>query len=474
MRAPSGQKRDQNQASLETPNQSFRECHGNFALPKAVNGAYLFHPRDDAMNPNSFRGAVAILPLAAVIGVLAAPDDVHAQAEDPRADWTPLCKSIRDFGVLPGNDAEGNRANLQKAIDWAAPRGAALFVTPDSEPYRVAGGIVLRKNVSLVGVHGPVGRGTRSPDKAQPVGSVFAIEDEERPFITVEGATQLRGLQFWYPRQTLRDPEKVIEYPPTIRVSDVSPAQGVTLSRLTFFGEFTAMDFRARRQNCCEQILIEHCYGYPLSGQFVMIDYCYDIPRILHCHVNPANRRFIDGGYGRSVIDSVVARKTFTYWIDHTDNAQIIDAFTFGAYGGVRLGPATYGQMTNFNFDCVTVGIHKLGDSTFNRNWQIAQGSIIANTGEKVEDIHPIIIEGQGHTALSNVEAFSGGNGALTTLNESQDFLLIRGDRKLTVSMFGCRMRNYRADAPITVENAAAVVQAVGCVDKAENAFEYP
>ena len=130
--------------------------------------------------------------------------------------------------------------------------------------------------------------------------------------------------------------------------------------------------------------------------------------------------------------------------------------------------------MTNFNFDCVTVGIHKLGDSTFNRNWQIAQGSIIANTGEEIEDIHPIIVEGQGHTAMSNVEAFSGPNGALTTLNQSQDFLLIRGERKLTVSMFGCRMRNYAADTPITVQNAAAIVQAVGCIDKEENPFAYP
>ncbi|MBN2137057.1 MAG: hypothetical protein JW720_04570 [Sedimentisphaerales bacterium] len=91
------------------------------------------------------------------------------------------------------------------------------------------------------------------------------------------------------------------------------------------------------------------------------------------------------------------------------------------------LGPATYGQLTNFNLDCVTVGIHKLGDSTFNRNWQIAQGSIIANTGKTIEEIHPIIIEGKGHIALSNVESFSGPNGALSTLNRSQDFLLVRG-----------------------------------------------
>jgi hypothetical protein len=381
-------------------------------------------------------------------------------------------RSVRDFGVSPTHNAPANAVALQQAIDWAAARGAALFVDPSDEPYPMAGGIVLRMNVSLVGVHGPVGRGTRHPEKSQPVGSVFRIEDETQPFITVEGATQLRGLQFWYPQQTLNDPEKIIQYPATIRVSQDRAAQGVTLSCLTFYGEYLAMDFNARRQRPCEQILIEHCYGYPLGGEFVRIDYCYDVPRILHCHVNPANQRFIRGGYSKAVIDAVVAAGTFSYAINHTDNAVLMDVFTFGVYGGVYLGPATYGQLTSFNLDCVTVGIHKLGDGTFNRNWQISQGSIIANTGARVEDVHPIIVEGQGHTAILNVESFSGGNAALTTLNQSQDFLHLRGEERLTVSLVGCRMRNYVADNPITVTNPKASVRALACFDKEEQLFE--
>ena len=133
----------------------------------------------------------------------------------------------------------------------------------------------------------------------------------------------------------------------------------------------------------------------------------------------------------------------------------------------------TYGQLSNFNLDCVTVGIRRLGDNTFNRNWQIAQGSIIANTGETVQDVHPLIIEGKGHTSLTNVEAFSGPNGALTTLNKSQDYLLMQGNDKLTITLMGCRMRNYIADEPITVLNPKAVIQAIGCIDKHENVFEY-
>lgn len=380
-------------------------------------------------------------------------------------------KSIQTFGVLPENSAGINTINLQKAIDWASKSGAALFVEPVEKPYEIEGGIILKKNVSLIGVHGPVPRGTRHPDSKIPVGSVFAIRDTEKPFITVESTTQIKGIQFWYPDQTLDNPEKIIPYPPTIQVSKNSNTEGVTLSNLTFYGEYMAMDFNASAKNPCELILIEHCYGYPLSGEFIRIDYCYDIPRILHCHVNPAVQRQLGGQSRRQIVDAVVAKNSFCYSINHTDNAQLIDLFTFGTYGGIYLGPATYGQLTNFNFDCVTVGIHKLGDNSRNRNWMIAQGSIIANTGDKIENIHPLIIEGMGHTSLTNVEAFSGDNAALTNLKGSWDFMIIRGNENCTVSMVGCRMRNYTSENPLTIENPNAKIQVTASLDGLGNTF---
>lgn len=387
--------------------------------------------------------------------------------------WSSGIISIQKFGVKPGNKPEINKENLQKAINWAATSGSALFVEPSDEPYPVDGGIILKKNVSLIGVNGPTPRGTVHPTKKQPVGSVFKITDKDHVFITVESGTQIKGIQFWYPDQTLNDPYAIIPYPATIQTSKSDKTQGVYLSCLTFYGEYLAMDFNASPQNPCELILFEHCYGYPLSGEFIRIDYCYDIPRIIHCHINPSVQRFFRGGFSRAVVDAVVANKTFAYTINHTDNAQIMDIFTFGTYGGIMLGEESYGQLTNFNFDCVNTGIYKKGNNTKNRNWQIAQGSIIANCGEKVQDVHPIIIEGQGHTALSNVEAFSGGNNALTTVpeNQSWDYMLVRGNQKLTVSIFGSRMRNYVSDSPITVENNKAVIQAVACVDKGENLY---
>lgn len=380
-------------------------------------------------------------------------------------------KSILEYGVSPTNSPEQNRVNLQRAIDLASKSGTALYVEPIVGGYPVAAGIVLRQNVSLIGAHGPVGRGTKDLERQAPVGSLFVITDTVAPFITVESATQLRGIQFYYPEQSHNDPSKIIAYPPTIQVSQTKKVEGVTLSSLTFYGEYMAMDFNASRNNPCEQILFEHCYGYPLSGEFIRIDYCYDIPRILHCHVNPANMRQFGRSFSHSVVDAVIARPTFSYAIDHTDNAQMIDVFTFGVHGGIYLGEYSYGQLTNFNLDCVSVGIHKKGASTFNRNWQIAQGSIIANVKGCADAIHPIIIEGQGHTAISNVEAFSGPNGALTADGYSDDFLLIKGDKLLTVSLFGCRMRNYRADSPVTIENPRARIEAVACVDKNEEFF---
>lgn len=371
------------------------------------------------------------------------------------------------------NTPDENRTNLQRAIDEASQTGAALYVEPVAGGYPIASGVVLKRNVSLIGAHGPVGRGTKDPNRNAPVGSLFVITDADAPLFTVESATQLRGLQFYYPKQSHRDPAKVIAYPPTIQVSQTKNVEGVTLSSLTFFGEYTAMDFCASPQHPCEQILFEHCYGYPLSGEFIRIDYCYDIPRILHCHVNPSNMRQFGRSFSRSVIDFVIAKPTFSYSIDHTDNAQMIDVFTFGVHGGILFGEHSYGQLTNFNLDCVSIGIHKKGGSTFNRNWQIAQGSIIANVKGCAEGIHPIIIEGQGHTAISNVEAFSGGNGALTADGYSDDFLLVRGNKKLTITLYGCRMRNYLSDNPLTIENPAALIEALGCIDKNEEFFTF-
>jgi hypothetical protein len=49
--------------------------------------------------------------------------------------------------------------------------------------------------------------------------------------------------------------------------------------------------------------------------------------------------------------------------------------------------------------------------------------------------------------------------------------MVVRGNKKLTISLSGCRMRNYVSDEPITILNKNAVIQAVACVDKLERPF---
>ncbi len=377
--------------------------------------------------------------------------------------------SVQAVGVLPTNSAEVNRQHLQAAIDKMSPLGGVLFVEPVEGGYPMEGGLVLKRNVTLLGGQGPTGRGTALPDRSGPTGSLFVITDREHAFLTVESATQVRGIQFYYPEQTYQDGSRIIPYPPTIRAAQDQRVLGVTLSCLSFYGEYIAMDFRAQAPQYVEQILFEHCYGYPLSGQFIAINRCTDVPRILHCHVNPANMREFGRSFHSSVIDAVVRKKAYTYWIDYTDNAVLMDIFTFGNYGGIYLGKESYGQLTNFNFDCVTIGIYKTGSNWKNRNWQIAQGSIIANVGERIEDIHPILIEGIGHTSLSNVECFSGDNGALTTLGASWDYMTVHGGS--TVFLSGCRMQGYKANTPINVSGGAKI-RAVGCFDKDNNLLE--
>lgn len=383
-----------------------------------------------------------------------------------------VIESVQKWGVLPDNSPSENRRNLQKAIDAASARGNILYVEPVEKGYPMEGGIILRKNVSLIGAHGPLGRCSISKKENAPVGSLFLITDREHPFITVESSTKVEGIQFFYPEQSFEEADKIIKYLPTIQMKQSGKVESVTLSNLSFYGEYEAMNFKSPEGACCEQILFEHCYGYPLSGHFISIDRCWDIPRILHCHVNPANMRAIGRNFSKKIIDAVVGKWTYSYWIDHTDNAVMMDVFTFGVFGGAYLGKYTYGQLTGFNFDCVCVGIMHEGINNFNRSWEIAQGSIIANAGSDLQIIHPFILRGKGHTSISSVEAFSGNNPVLTNSGQSMDYMYIEPDGQLTVSIVGCRMSNYASDDPIVVSGTGCSLRAVACFDKNGKLYE--
>ena len=427
-----------------------------------------------------------LLALAVILTVVSCTKVVHETIDNTKTVYVQVpvetedgdqlfAYSVQAFDVLPTNSPAENKVRLQNAIDWASDRGAALWVEPVEGGYPMQSGITLKKNVSLLGVHGPTGRGTVKDGK--PTGSLFVITDASHPFITVQSATQIKGCQFYYPEQGFNDASKIVKYPPTIQVSQDQAVHGVTLQNLTFYGCYFAMDFRAQQTSPCEQILFEHCYGYPIGGQFIAINYCYDIPRILHCHVNPAVMREFKGDYSNVINDYVVNQKTYAYWIDHTDNAQVMDIFTFATYGGIYLGPNTYGQLTNFNFDQVGIGVFKDGASAFNRIWEVAQGSIIASVSPdgNVANIHPFLVQGYGQISITNVDCFCGKAAAvtLTTQGVSYDFLKVQGSSWVIVTGVNCRMRNYQSSLPITVANTKAQISFINCSNKDGNLFEF-
>jgi len=53
------------------------------------------------------------------------------------------------------------------------------------------------------------------------------------------------------------------------------------------------------------------------------------------------------------------------------------------------------------------------------------------------------------------------------------DYMLIKGNKKLTVTIIDCRMRNYISEIPITIENKNAAVQVVAVIFRNENLYNY-
>jgi len=373
--------------------------------------------------------------------------------------------SIETFGVKTTNPASVNTTNMQLAINWAASRGRALYVPATDKGYPMNGGLILKKNVSLIGTHSPTaGNGTVSEKKDHPVGSTFVITDTENAFMYLESATQISGIQFYYPNQGYKKAEDIIEYPPTLKLSQTSGPQGVTLTDLSFYGEYTTMDFLSVSTRPCEQILIQNCYGFPLSGIFVQLNYCYDIPRVLHSHIHMNNQEAFGKTYGKSVLDKIANSNNYAYWFNNIDNLVLMDISTDCSCGGVYLGGNTYGQLTQFSFTNVQCGIWRTSNSSFNRTWLIADGVIAPNVASKVDDVHGMIIMGvKSFTSLVNVSTYAATTDRLTNLGTYKDFAYIGGSSKLTVAMTGCSMEGFAGSQPITVDNSSAQYRMTNC-----------
>jgi len=363
--------------------------------------------------------------------------------------------SVQERGVLPSNTAEQNKKALQNAINEAAKTGANLYVTPCDGGYKCSAGILLKKGVSLVG--------------AQTPGSSFVITDTDQPFITVESNTGIQGIQFYYSQQSWNKASELKEYKPTIQMDSDQDVSAVTLRQLSFYGEWEAMNFVPKGDAICELILVQDCHGYSLGGKFITIDKCNDTPRILQCSVDPT---VYDGKtFSKEVIAKVISRKAYAVSISNSLNAVIEGLEVVGNYGGLYMGAASDGSLTNFTFKHVTVGAcHEGSDSSVNA-WEIAQGSVVANAGAAVADAHSFVVKGMGRTSITDVNATSRTSEIVETLSGSNDFILFDGEKALSVSVYSCKMSGYQAADPFNVKNSKAVIAARNCVDKDGNFF---
>jgi hypothetical protein len=377
--------------------------------------------------------------------------------------------NLQEMGVLPENSAITNKTNLQQAIFKAKALGRALYLPPAENGYPIKGTITLSSGVSIFGSQEVSG----SAEEGNLVGSIFRIEDGTSVFMKLESATRLSGLHFYYPGQTFDNPAQISRFAPTLQLSSEKPAQGVTLTDLTFYGEYTTMDFLCSSSLPCEQILIENCKAYPLSGQFVMISCCYDIPRVLHCSVDPAILSSIGRSLSKEMLDKVATTNNYAYYFDSIDNLVLMDISASCVYGGIYIGASTYGQLTGFTFNSVYSGIFRTGNEGKNRTWLLSQGKINANVGNLPDNLHPITIEGNGYTSFVNVTVATESDSRITSQSLSNESILVEGNGSPNVSLANCVMSGYQSDSPITVTSKSAKVRASSCVDKEGNIFNY-
>jgi hypothetical protein len=57
--------------------------------------------------------------------------------------------------------------------------------------------------------------------------------------------------------------------------------------------------------------------------------------------------------------------------------------------------------------------------------------------------------------------------------NQLCDFIVIKCDEKMTVTIMGCRMVNFVSYLPAAIENKNALVQVITYIDKYENYYNY-
>ncbi|MGV3616532.1 MAG: glycosyl hydrolase family 28-related protein [Fimbriimonas sp.] len=180
-----------------------------------------------------------------------------------------------------GDGQTDNTAAFQSALDAAQKIHGTVYA--GSGNYRFLGRLNVPDGVTLKGTWEsvPSHNGIRNPGLPKPTdgGTTFLVENgegkEENAFLTLNTNSTLKGVVFYYPKQTRDDIPK--PYPYAIAMRGKNPA----VLDVELLNPYNGIDASEN-----ERHLIRNISGQPLR-RGIYVDAIYDIGRIENVHFNP-------------------------------------------------------------------------------------------------------------------------------------------------------------------------------------------
>lgn len=387
----------------------------------------------------------------------------------------------RELGLSTSSSAATNKAALQQAIaDLGSARSGVITA---SEMYPLEGPIPAG-NVQIIGTvagfKGPLPANAASPSlSATASGGGFIVTDTTNPlFVVTAHNTVLRNLTLHYPNQpitTTNPAANLIQYPATIVKDNTALVGGVRIENCCFIGCWEAIDFSGSPTYPSQDLIIDACYGYPLSGRFLKISYCYDIARITRCHVNPGQgyplQGFLTNGVPVSgqVIDHVISSGDPTFEIQNVDEFFVdLACFVFGTRTAFRIIDS-YGTLSG-RADEVETGIYvTLNSGSIHKYVAIDKFNCIPGAGPTPGNRNAIVFDGSGgRLKISNCHAFCGTNAAVPSSSNTgtNSFLKVSGSGDQKVQLTNCSTSGFgwNFSKSIDLVNGSAIVNDVGSI----------
>jgi hypothetical protein len=273
-------------------------------------------------------------------------------------------------GINRTNTGAANKAILQALIDANTVVGATIYFT---EPVPMGGGITLKPNIHLAGNNTNAYKGSvpfgGAPNSltAIPSGAAFLVTDTVNVFITVKSNISIDGIIFDYPAQAYAatNPANIVTYPVTIQKAAGEQVCSCSFTRLSFVGCTWVFDFysTSTAELWIQDLTFDQIYAYPLSGIFIKMIFCVDIPRFTRIMITPgagtnyrgnvtSNNQPVTG----EIIDNVLFNGSPTFDLERCDEFMMSQCFCFGIRTAFRF-LTSYGTLANCNADMVETGV---------------------------------------------------------------------------------------------------------------------